>query len=305
MAPRSATGARRLAAYTVLKLLDAWPGAHTPLLGAAFWTATAGLVGSLVGLRRRDGRPDAVRALRLTAPAFAGALVCRRCCRRSLERGQLVLRHGIRVLLLGKGAAADVGDVRLERVADLAGEIGVALDGAALALAEPEQVVVDQHLAVARCAGADADRRHRELGGDPLCDRRRHGLEHDGKQPTASSSRASATRRRAASAVRPCVLKPPSCVADCGVKPTWPMTGMPARTIARAREAEGPAPSSLTASARASLTKRMALRRASSSEIWYEPKGMSPTTTGRRAWRATVRVRKSISSSVTGTVVPS
>ena len=32
---------------------------------------------------------------------------------------------------------------------------------------------------------------------------------------------------------------------------------------------------------------------------------MSPTTSGRRDWRATVRVRNSISSTVTGTVVPS
>jgi hypothetical protein len=56
---------------------------------------------------------------------------------------------------------------------------------------------------------------------------------------------------------------------------------MPAPTIARARDTDGPAPSSLTTSARASLTKRMALRTASSSETWYEPNGMSPTTIGR------------------------
>ena len=38
----------------------------------------------------------------------------------------------------------------------------------------------------------------------------------------------------------------------------WPITGMPAPTIARTRESIGPAPSSLTASAPASLTKRTA-----------------------------------------------
>ncbi len=85
----------------------------------------------------------------------------------------------------------------------------------------------------------------------------------------------------------------------------WPMTGMPASTIARTRDSDGPAPSSLTASVRASLKKRIALRTASSSETWYEPKGMSPITIGRRAARATVRARKTISSIVTGTVVPS
>ena len=83
------------------------------------------------------------------------------------------------------------------------------------------------------------------------------------------------------------------------------MTGIPAATIARTRESEAPAPSSLTASAPASLTKRIAFSTAASSETWYEPNGMSPITIGRRAARVTVRVRKSISSIVTGTVVPS
>ena len=49
--------------------------------------------------------------------------------------------------------------------------------------------------------------------------------------------------------MRPCALKPPSIVADCGVSPMWPITGMPAPTIARARDSIGPAPSSFTASA--------------------------------------------------------
>ncbi len=85
----------------------------------------------------------------------------------------------------------------------------------------------------------------------------------------------------------------------------WPITGIPASTIRRTRETIGPAPSSLTTSAPPSLTNRIAVRTASSSETWYEPKGRSPTTIGRCAWRETVRVRKSISSTVTGTVVPS
>ena len=81
-----------------------------------------------------------------------------------------------------------------------------------------------------------------------------------------------------------------------------PITGMPAPTIARTRESIAPAPSSFTASAPASLTKRIALRTASSSETWNEPNGMSAITSGRRAPRVTARVSTSISSIVAGTV---
>ena len=49
-------------------------------------------------------------------------------------------------------------------------------------------------------------------------------------------------------------------------------------------------PSSFTACAPPSFTKRIALRTASSGETWYEPKGMSPTTRARRTPRATSRV---------------
>ncbi len=57
------------------------------------------------------------------------------------------------------------------------------------------------------------------------------------KTPAASSASASSKSRRAFSAVRPCALKPPSIVADCGVRPMWPITGIPAPTSAwHARE---------------------------------------------------------------------
>ena len=69
------------------------------------------------------------------------------------------------------------------------------------------------------------------------------------KQPAASSARASSRSWAAFSAVRPCALKPPSIVADWGVRPIWPITGIPAPTIAATRVSVGPAPSSLTASA--------------------------------------------------------
>ena len=122
------------------------------------------------------------------------------------------------------------------------------------------------------------------------------------KQPAASSASASRTSCAAFAAVRPCALKPPSAVADCGVRPMWPITGTPAPTIACTRESIVPAPSILTASAPASLTKRIAFVTASSSDTWKEPNGMSATMSGRRAPRVTARVSTSISSIVAGTV---
>ena len=80
------------------------------------------------------------------------------------------------------------------------------------------------------------------------------------------------------------------------------MTGMPAPTIAWTRESVAPAPSSFTASAPASLTKRIAFSIAAESETWNEPNGMSAITSGRRAPRVTARVSMSISSMEAGTV---
>ena len=91
-------------------------------------------------------------------------------------------------------------------------------------------------------------------------------------------------------------------VADCGVRPTWPITGIPAPTIACTRESIGPAPSSFTASAPASLTKRTAFSTATSSVTWYEPNGMSAITRGRLAPRVTAPVSIRSSSIVAGTV---
>ncbi len=91
-------------------------------------------------------------------------------------------------------------------------------------------------------------------------------------------------------------------VADCGVRPMWPIVGTPAPTSAWTRESVAPAPSTLTASAPASLRKRIAFSSAASSETWKEPNGMSATTSGRRAPRLTARVSTIISSIVAGTV---
>ena len=124
---------------------------------------------------------------------------------------------------------------------------------------EPEEVVPDEHLTVAVEPGADADRRDRELAGDARCDGCRHRLE-DEREAAGRLERAGVVEEPPAafSAVRPCALKPPSIVADCGVRPRWPITGMPASTIALTRASIAPAPSSFTASAPASFTKRMA-----------------------------------------------
>ena len=59
-----------------------------------------------------------------------------------------------------------------------------------------------------------------------------------------------------------------------------PITGTPAPTMACTRESIVPAPSILTASAPASLTKRIAFVTASSSDTWKEPNGMSATMSG-------------------------
>ena len=73
-------------------------------------------------------------------------------------------------------------------------------------------------------------------------------------------------------------------------------------SVARARAIDVPPRSSFTASAPPSLMSRTALPIACSSEVSYEPKGMSATTSGRFAPRVTHWVMKTISSSVTDTV---
>ena len=63
-------------------------------------------------------------------------------------------------------------------------------------------------------------------------------------------------------------------------EPDVAITPMPASTIARARRTDEPPRSSLTTSAPPSLTSRIAFLTASSSEVSYEPNGMSPTMIG-------------------------
>ena len=84
------------------------------------------------------------------------------------------------------------------------------------------------------------------------------------KTPAASSAFASATSFAAPSGVPPCILKPPKLEADCGVRPMWPMTGMPTSTMRRMVSAMAAPPSSLTQSQFVSMRMRQALRMACS-----------------------------------------
>ena len=69
------------------------------------------------------------------------------------------------------------------------------------------------------------------------------------KAPASWTARASAMSLRADSFERPCTRKPPSWLTACGVRPMWPMTGMPAVTMASMVRAERTPPSTLTACA--------------------------------------------------------
>src|SRR4051794_5190063 len=117
----------------------------------------------LLNLNRPCGRREALRGVRPGPALELGDLV--------LELGELLLRHRVRVAILGEGARADVADVLPQRVADLVGELRVALHEARrLPRVQAEQVVPDENLAVAAGARADPDRRNRQrlrdAGGD-------------------------------------------------------------------------------------------------------------------------------------------
>ena len=84
------------------------------------------------------------------------------------------------MLLTRKGAAPNLRGVRLECVADLGGQVRVALhEPRQMAFRQTEEVVVDEHLPVAVAAGADPDRRDLEVLRDVRRDRRRHRFQHE------------------------------------------------------------------------------------------------------------------------------
>ena len=88
------------------------------------------------------------------------------------------------------------------------------------------------------------------------------------KQPASSRAIASRNSRRAVSAWRPWALWPPIAVAVCGVRPRWPITGMPAATSAFTRSSDRPGALQLDHVGAALLDQPAAVRTASSSDTW-------------------------------------
>ena len=171
----------------------------------------------------------------------------------------------------GNVCAAHLVRVGLYAVAHRIADVGEALHELGLervGAVHVEQVVEDEHLAVGAGARADADRGDRE----PLRDRRRDGLgdafQDDAEAPGRLERERVVVEPLGVVPLRPWALWPPSMVAVCGVSPMWPITGMPAATIAAARVTDVPEPSSFTQSAPASFTNRPAFRTASSSDTW-------------------------------------
>ena len=194
----------------------------------------------VIGVRAVHGwtwaRAAAAVALAAAFPVLVAAFATS-ALSAALELRELLVRHRVRVLLLGERAVAHIGGIALERVADRLRELGVSLDEARrVTLVEAEQVVPHEHLAVRAGAGADADRRDRQRLGHPRGDRRGHRLEHD-REAAGGLQRERVVeqllRLAGGAALR---LEAAEHVADCGVRPMWPITGMPASTIARTRD---------------------------------------------------------------------
>jgi hypothetical protein len=96
-------------------------------------------------------------------------------------------------------------------------------------------VVPDEHLGVSVRAGADTD-----VGMSTDSAVARAATSAGTISRTTKSAPASATARVSASSCsaaspRPCTLNPESALTDCGVKPMWAHTGMPAATSALIR----------------------------------------------------------------------
>ncbi len=88
------------------------------------------------------------------------------------------------MLRLGERAVSHLGRVARDRVADRRSELRVLLDEARrFAVIEAEQVVPDEHLAIATGPGADSDRRDRQRLGDAGRDGSRDGLEDNREAP--------------------------------------------------------------------------------------------------------------------------
>src|SRR3989304_3268139 len=159
--------------------------------------------------------------------------------------------------LAREGAARDVGDKSADGLLEQGPQVGVARDKLGRdAETQADEVVPDQHLAVAGRPGADADGGDLELAGDALRHFGRDAFEHERK---GAGSLDGAGGGRAAASVFPCTLKPPRAWTDCGVRPMCAITGMSFSARRAISSRRFSPPSILTASAPASLLKRQAL----------------------------------------------
>ena len=82
------------------------------------------------------------------------------------------------------------------------------------------------------------------------------------KAPASATARASSSMAAHSSRTRPWVLKPPSTLIDCGVKPMCAITGMPRSVRKRMVSAMRRPPSILTAPQPVSFMTCAALRKA-------------------------------------------
>ena len=157
---------------------------------------------------RRGARPSSARARCGARPRARrrprpGALLGRRCAARAFARGSCSeLMSGmvdIRLRETWLAANSSAHDfIGRARASDLGASVRVRLhEASASESSRPEQVVHDEHLAVAARAGADADRRDRERCGDLSA--RSGGMPSStiAKAPASSSARASSSSSRA------------------------------------------------------------------------------------------------------------
>ena len=165
----------------------------------------------------------------------------------------------IALFIRREGAVLDIFAIVLYGGADEGAGVGIAANEfGGGGEGEVEQIVEDEDLAV---ASGPAPMPMVGMGSSAVISAATsRGMPSRTRTPAPASARAwaSALSWRTVSAVRAWTRYPPMRWRLCGVRPRWPMTGISASVSARTSSTRGP--SILTASAPASLTKRMALR---------------------------------------------
>ena len=223
-------------------------------------------------------------------PAAAPA---KRRARRSSDAAAQTERPS-RLLRLGRSAprsgrrGSHVRGIGRGRGADPAGEVAVALHEARRALEQAEHVLGDQHLAVARGRGADADRR--------AGDRRSTSAAISSITPSMTSAKAPASATARGVGERSWRLRPRRCRGRHSRRARSPPAGSgrhgrspECRAAVRKAMVSAIAspPSSLTAAAPVSLSIRAALANACSGLLHRMPNGMSTATSACQLPRTT------------------